>query len=360
MSIKLSQNVGVLIISVICIGIISALIWVPTKKNPADTKENTFGIEHLHLLEVRTNDKLEETIVYGQIVADKTITVEMEVNGKIDIDNTALNIGETFKKNDILIKVDRTEILYELLAIRSNFKKKLLVSLKEIGDQFPNEIKKWSDFTNSISRTSRVPELPQMSKEEESLIAKLEILGLYYNIKIVEQKAEKYIYAAPFDGVIIDSKVQPGSMVKQSSKLLTIAKQNDLIIKSVLPFSIAKEYQSNPKDFDVFVEGKAVGKAKYNSISAIETDTSQTEIKFTTSLQQIKYLNEIVELTSPVKQRGIWVPSSSLTSDSLIIIFKDNQLLSLPVSVLQGTKDSIRLDGLPNHFFLVTNPTLMK
>lgn len=336
------------------IGLSIALLYMFVKDSSAPLpQEASSPEEQFRLIEVKNASNVHNTEILGQITPEQTINVSMEVSGKIDENNMALSAGKTFRKNDFLLKIERTEVLYKLLALRSNFKEVLISSLETIQEKFPNEVEKWKSYTNSINRISSFSELPQTTPEEDMLITELKIPVLYNQIRTVEKEAEKYFYLAPYDGIIINSKVQPSQMIDQHSTLLTIAKKNSFVIQSHLDIELAKQIQDNKERMNVISDGEVIGTAQYSMTKSLK-DPSKLKVLFTTSVQESKYLNRIVELKPLHFQPGTWLPSSALSKDDEIVIFKDNQTYSTPVEVIEKTQDSVLLGGLPNHFFVVT------
>jgi len=352
--VKSNHKTGILIVIVILLYI--GVFWFLMRSEKSTYEEATLAPKQFQLMEVKSDPLLNGVPILGQITPERTTKVTMEVNGKIDDDNRVLAPGNTFKKNEILLKVERTEILYELLALRANFKETLLSSLEAIRSRFPEEKGKWEAFANSVNRLSTLPELPKINSEEDALITELKIPSLYHHIKSVEKKAEKYFYAAPFDGVIIDSKVQPESIVRQNSPLMTIAKNNSFVINTTLSLSMAKFFQTAQEKINVISNNEIMGTAKYHSTKPLNSDSTKVNVVFTTSIQEGQHLNKIVELQTNIKNQDTWLPKSVLTKGNQVILFNDNQTFHLTVTVLNQTKDSVQLKGLPHHFFIVTNP----
>ncbi|HLW39039.1 MAG TPA: efflux RND transporter periplasmic adaptor subunit [Brumimicrobium sp.] len=351
---KSNHKTGILIVIVILLYI--GVFWFLMRSEKSTYEEATLAPKQFQLMEVKSDPLLNGVPILGQITPERTTKVTMEVNGKIDDDNRVLAPGNTFKKNEILLKVERTEILYELLALRANFKETLLSSLEAIRSRFPEEKGKWEAFANSVNRLSTLPELPKINSEEDALITELKIPSLYHHIKSVEKKAEKYFYAAPFDGIIIDSKVQPESIVRQNSPLMTIAKNNSFVINTTLSLSMAKFFQTAQEKINVISNNEIMGTAKYHSTKPLNSDSTKVNVVFTTSIQEGQHLNKIVELQTNIKNQDTWLPKSVLTKGNQVILFNDNQTFHLTVTVLNQTKDSVQLKGLPHHFFIVTNP----
>ena len=351
---KSNHKTGILIVIVILLYI--GVFWFLMRSEKSTYEEATLAPKQFQLMEVKSDPLLNGVPILGQITPERTTKVTMEVNGKIDDDNRVLAPGNTFKKNEILLKVERTEILYELLALRANFKETLLSSLEAIRSRFPEEKGKWEAFANSVNRLSTLPELPKINSEEDALITELKIPSLYHHIKSVEKKAEKYFYAAPFDGIIIDSKVQPESIVRQNSPLMTIAKNNSFVINTTLSLCMAKFFQTAQEKINVISNNEIMGTAKYHSTKPLNSDSTKVNVVFTTSIQEGQHLNKIVELQTNIKNQDTWLPKSVLTKGNQVILFNDNQTFHLTVTVLNQTKDSVQLKGLPHHFFIVTNP----
>ena len=73
----------------------------------------------LNLMRVEYNASEKPLTLDGVIISQREEKVKMDASGKIEDNNPSLEVGKTFKKGDILIKLERIDILYKILEERT-------------------------------------------------------------------------------------------------------------------------------------------------------------------------------------------------------------------------------------------------
>lgn len=345
-----------LILISLILGLVSVIIimyfsgsW--DKKDPSTSQQEKFK-----LLKIESSNKLSINKFYGQITSTIEEEVRMNVSGKIDSDNHLLLPGTSFKKNDILVKVDRLEILYELLMTRTEYKQFVQKAILEFPEQMADKRKKWADFKDDIQRIQLLPPLPVInSKEEEEYLTKIGLYTQYYKIKKLELKAQDYIYAAPFDGVIVKSKIHPGSMIKKNSQIMTISRQNSLIVKANIPISEIHWYENSKLIYYVDSNMDTLGKGKFHGMGAELSDSSTVEALFDITPQKLKDINKVVQIVLSERapsDNGIVLPLSAVKNNH-VLLFESNKILEASIQIISIQEDSITVKGLPKHCFVV-------
>lgn len=292
---------------------------------------------------------------YGQVTSRMETEVRMNVSGKIDENNHALKPGSTFNKNDILIKVERLKILYELLTTRSQYKKFIQEVIKDFPLQLTSETGKWNNFRKDIQRTQLLPSLPKVnSKEEEDYLSGTGLYSQYYKIKKLELGAENYIYAAPFDGVIVESKINPGSTIEKNRPLMTISKRNSLIVKANVPINSIHNYTNSKQVYYVDAKLDTLGKGVFENIGSKLSDSSTIECLFNLNNQNPTILNEVVQILLPQKtlNEGFTLPLRAV-EDNHVLLYESDKILEISIQVVSTKNDSITVKGLPRHCFVV-------
>lgn len=351
-----SQRKINLLFFLVIFGFIVTLISISLRDEDVSISTQQNNHKQLKLIEIKSQTTNSQENFTGIINAEIETDVIMKVSGKIDNDNRLLNPGSTFKKNDILIKVDRIAVLYDLLINRLNFKKIIQKYLPEISNQFPTEQKKWQEFEKSIIRTLPLPDLPKASSEkEESLITKLNIYNLYYEIKRLEQKSQDYIYVAPFDGFITESNIAPNSMVKRNKVLMRLSKSNSLQVTSHIPLNSLKSFQNAKEVYFVNLKKDTIATGGFKRIGTTLSDSSKVEVFFSLSVEDNLLQNSSVQILLPKNNtyKHIALPKSAILKNS-VYLFSDNKIIEASVKVIDNTKDSVYVTGLPNHCFVIS------
>lgn len=336
----------------IIIGLIVSIVYISLNVEKATNEQVSLNNnKSQQLIEVFTTDKLH---LNGVISASTVEEVQMNISGKIDKNNRSLNEGEEFKKNEILIKVERLTALYEILSSRSEFKELIQKLIPSIDQKLPDESKKWKNFENQIEKTLPLPTLPIInSKSEEDLLNSLHVFSLYYKAKRSESKVEDYLYIAPFDGTILKSNVHSSSTVHAGKTLLVLAKKNSYQVSSHIQLKDLNRI--NKKDTIDFLSanGDFLTKGKFLKTGAKLSDSSTVEIYFSIFSQNQNLLNKTVQISFYGKPTKI--PTAAVLNDSVEIVAGDKSY-KLFIQKIKEVGDSTIVEGLPQHSFVNVNP----
>ncbi|MBC8319461.1 MAG: HlyD family efflux transporter periplasmic adaptor subunit [Bacteroidetes bacterium] len=156
----------------------------------------------------------------GQMRAKNRIDIFAEVNGILIPASKDFRAGRTYDKNEILISIDDKEFRANLMAQRSEFQSLITSILPDIKLEFPNEKQKWDNYLNSIVVDGPIPQLPEtVTKKEKFFITGRKVYTTYYNLKNLEARLDKYTLRAPFNGIVTESNINPGGLVRSGQKL---------------------------------------------------------------------------------------------------------------------------------------------
>ena len=338
-----------------------ALIYIPvlsTKEVKEDSRLNKEKNYVAVLSAMNTNQKTELNS-YGQIIAVAQFDVNMKVQGEIDRDNRALKPGMRFKKNEILIKVDRTEALYNLLARRSQFINLIAGVLPDIGVDLPKEEQKWISYLAEVSPTRPLPSLPSVNSEREKLLVSgRNIISEYYGIKSAESQIEEYVYVAPFNGVIVESFVEPGSMISPGMRLITIVDDEEFEVKAPINIDDLSKYENNNSITFTSSSKDTLGKGRFLRKSPqINTQTQSIDAYFSLNPINRPSIGSFVNLsiTSKVKDSSIVLPEIA-TKNSFVQLLKDSTIERRKIEILGTKPDSVFVKGVNDGELVVLQP----
>lgn len=337
-----------ILLSVISIALIIVLASALLAKKPSLKTEQTF-----QLMEVHSPAK-ENATVYGMIIPKTTATVSLSINGQIEENNRSLAVGTTIKKDEILIKLDRLDALYQLLKQRSAFKHHLQKMLPEISTKFSGEASKWNAFEENIHREFPLPDLPAINAHEENeFLSQSGIISEYYTIKNTKQHIADHFYVTPFNGTIIESNVTPGSSIKKGEHLLTVAKNDGCQVVAPLTLDQVESYKAAQEVYFLSQKNDTIAKGKFLRTGMRFNDSVQVRAFFSIDKSNIKPQQIRLAIPSSVQvKKGISLPKLAIQGDS-ITIFAQNKLFRIPIHVVHLKKDSIEVNGLPSHCFVV-------
>jgi hypothetical protein len=338
-----------------------ALIYIPVLSKKEAKEDSRPEKEKNYLAVLAAKNTTQKTVLnsYGQIIAVAQFDVNMKVQGEIDRDNRTLKPGMRFKKNEILIKVDRTEALYNLLARRSQFINLVAGVLPDIGVDLPKEEQKWRSYLAEIAPTRELPSLPSINSEKEKLLVSgRNIIGEFYSIKSAESQVEEYIYVAPFNGVIIESFVEPGSMISPGMRLITIVDDNNFEVKAPISIDDLTKYENTSSIAFTSSSKDTIGEGQFLRKSPkINTQTQSVDTYFSLNPVKRPIIGSFVNLsvTSNVKDSSIVLPEIA-TKNAFVQLLKDSTIRLRKIEILGTKPDSVFVKGVNDGEMVILQP----
>lgn len=354
------MKVRQIIILLVFLGIL-ALIYFPIVRNKEteDGKSKEKEQNYLPIYEVVNKKQIQQLDSYGQIQGSAQFDVTMKVQGEIDRDNRLLKPGMTFKKNEILVKVDRTEALYNLLSRRSQFINLLTGVLPDISIDLPEEEQKWKDYLSLVTPTASLPPLPKINSEREKLLINgRNITAEYYGIKSAETQIEEYFYVAPFNGVIVESFVEPGSMISPGTRLFTIAENDEFEVKAPISIDQISDYKNAGRVSFTSSTGDTIGHGELLRTSPkINTQTQSVDAYFSLKDSRKPVIGSFVNVSirSTIHDSTVVLPEIAAQNNTVQLL-KDSIISKHKIEVLGTKQDSVFVKGIQNGEFVVLQP----
>lgn len=346
---KLRQIILLLVILAIV-----GLIYYPIissdgeKESKLDKKEE---MNYLPIVISKNKSRTIDFVSYGQILPNQQLDITMEVQGVIERQNRTLKPGETFKKGEMLLKVERTEALYNLLARRSAFMNLIASIMPDLSIDLPDEKTKWENYLNELNPVKTLPLLPTLtSKKEQLLINNRNIPSEFYSLKALEEQIEKYYYVAPFDGTIISSTTEPGSMVTPGMRIATIAKIGDYEIKAPININTINYFSDIDTVSVTNANGQYIGSAKLIRKSKVINEQTQSIDGFfrlnnhsDQAIFQGMFVNLKVE--TPLFKEAVILPENAVVNNTVQVLV-DSIVHVKNIDIIGSKADSLFVTGI--------------
>ncbi|WP_299364124.1 HlyD family efflux transporter periplasmic adaptor subunit [Winogradskyella sp.] len=157
----------------------------------------------------------------GILKAKERIEIYSEVQGILKSTKTPFKIGNSFQKGESLIIINSDEHLAQIKSSRSDLMNQIAAMLPDMEIDYPNVYKKWEayleDFDLNASRTQKLPSAE--SNKEKLFVSGKNIYNSYYNLKNLEERLSKYYINAPYNGIVTESNVNVGTLIRSGQKL---------------------------------------------------------------------------------------------------------------------------------------------
>lgn len=156
----------------------------------------------------------------GNLVAKNKIELFSEVQGILKPLSKDFKAGTTYKKGEVILKINSEEHYANLQAQKSNLFNSITSIMPDIRLDYPEEYEKWQKYLASFDFNKTTPTLPPTNSEKEKFfISGRNIYTTYYNVRNMEVRLSKYTIRAPYNGVLTETFVNPGTLVRQGQKL---------------------------------------------------------------------------------------------------------------------------------------------
>jgi len=156
----------------------------------------------------------------GNLIAKNKIDLFSEVQGILKPSKKAFKTGTNYYKNEILLSINSDEFYASLQSQKSNLNNLITAILPDMRLDYPEEFTKWEDYLKGFEMSKSTPKLPRFSSDKEKyFISGRGILTAYYNVKNLEARFAKHQIKAPFSGILTETLVSPGTLVRVGQKL---------------------------------------------------------------------------------------------------------------------------------------------
>ena len=167
------------------------------------------------------NDTISINIVEnGKLSAKYKIDLFSEVQGVMQSTSPEFKAGTTYNKGQVLVKVKSNDFYANLQAQKSVLQNLITSMLPDLKLDYPEAYTKWDNYIKDFDMSKPLAELPATASDKEKFfVTGRNIYTTYYTTKNLEIVLQKYTITAPFDGILTEALVTPGSLVRNGQKL---------------------------------------------------------------------------------------------------------------------------------------------
>ena len=287
----------------------------------------------------------------GTLVAKNRIEIFSEVQGVLQTTSKEFRPGNSYRKGEVILKIRSDEHYANLQAQKSNLYNSITSIMPDIRLDYPEEYEKWEAYLQEFDFDKTTPPLPETNSEQEKFfISGRNIYTTYYNVKNLEVRYSKYTIRAPYNGVLTNALVNPGSLIRQGQKL------GEFISPTVYEMEVA----INAKYSDLLQIGNTVEVASLDSgkewkgkivrVNANVDQTTQTVTSYIElrgeDLKEGIYLE--AHLVAKSEENAFEIPRKLLVNNESLYVLKDSVIDLVPVNPVYYTDESVVIKGLPD------------
>ncbi len=288
----------------------------------------------------------------GNLVAKNKIDLYSEVQGVLIPLSKDFKPGTSYNKGEVILKINSDEYYANLQAQKSNLFNSITSIMPDIRLDYPVEYKKWQKYLESFDFNKTTPTLPETNSEKEKFfISGRNIYTTYYNVKNMEVRLSKYTIKAPYNGILTEAMVTPGTLVRQGQKL------GEFINPKVYEMEIA----INAAYKDLLEKGKSVKLHNLENTKSWTGTVIRVNGKVDQASQTIKVYIQInsnelnegmyleADLVAKSEMDAYEIPRNLLVNRKSVFVVKNDTILNLvDVTPVYFNDKTVVIKGLPN------------
>jgi len=346
------RQILIVIISILIFGfsIFLAMNMSKPKEIPKKSQEVNGAREVAYF--IAENKEIQMKLrVFGRLLPVDKTEIFSEVTGLIQSMPKQIKEGVLFQQDELLLSVDDKEFLMNMKAAKSALLTSITQIMPDIKLDFPESKEQWEAYKRNFNMESVLGPLPQAkSEKEKDFIALKTIYNQFYNIKSLEEKWLKYRIVVPFTGLITESFVSKGGMVRAGQKLATIMNQNQFELQANIYQEDISYFRLGAK---VALEEESTGKKYMGQVirlgNTIDNKSQSLRIYIQVQgndLRENMFLSG--ELNAVAMQNVIEVPRKLLVDEAFIYaITNENKIVLQPVLPLKFNEETVVLRNVP-------------
>ncbi|TXC76935.1 efflux RND transporter periplasmic adaptor subunit [Luteibaculum oceani] len=294
----------------------------------------------------------------GILRAKNRLDLFSEVQGVMEFDQGRFREGNSFRTGETLILIRNESQTASIISQRSQFISTLTSVMPDIRVDFPQNFKAWSDYLELLNPEKALPNLPETENENlKSFLTGRGIYSSFYSVKNAEIVLAKYRLRAPFNGVVTEALVDPGTVIRPGQKLGTYIQPNQYELPVQINLAEVKFLSTG---MEVMLQSPALGNKEWTGKvirinKAIDPNSQMCTIVVGVEGSDLKdgmFLN--AELQAREIPNSITLPRSAMVDGNAVYKVQDNKLKLTRVTVVHRGDQEVIITGLKEGEWVLT------
>ncbi|WP_421765248.1 efflux RND transporter periplasmic adaptor subunit [Ekhidna sp.] len=337
--------------------------YLATLKDEPQIRKPPQARKYVTTKAVKYNDLKTDVITFGRVENAQVLDLISEVSGRMSQGNVRLKEGESFKKGQLIYKIDDEEAALTLKSQKSNFLRDLAGILPDLKIDFNVNYDKWQAYFDGLNINKPFPELPETkTTKEKTFLATKGIYSAYYSIKSAEVRLEKHRYYALFSGSIMEVAIQSGSFVNAGTRIGKILRSGIYEMKAAVETrDIAWIQVGSP--VEIFSkESQQYWKGEVTRVSDYVNQNTQSVDVFVSIFPngQKIYDGQFFQASIPARtvKDGMIMPRNAIYNGNEVFVLQDSLLKKRSINVIRLSEEDAIFNGLNQGEQLVVEPLL--
>ena len=295
----------------------------------------------------------------GNLTAKNKIELYSEVQGILRASTTDFKAGTKYSRGQTLLSIKSDEFYASLQSQKSSLYNLITSIMPDIRLDYPEQFEKWQSYLQNFDLNKSTPKLPEFSSDKEKyFISGRGITTSYYTVRNLEVKLGKYQIRAPYDGILTEALVTPGTLVRVGQKL------GEFIDPSVYEMEVAISASFS----DLLKVGNAVSLHDLDRTKSYTGKVIRVNGKIDQATQSIKAYIKVAngslkegmyleaDLTAKSELNAIKIDRKLLVDNSKVYVVNDTVLELVDVNPVYFEAESVIIKGLKDYTKLLANP----
>ncbi|MBF8148369.1 HlyD family efflux transporter periplasmic adaptor subunit [Winogradskyella sp. F6397] len=287
----------------------------------------------------------------GNLLAKNRLELYSEVQGVFENSASDFKAGETYRKGQLLIRINSNEYYASVQSAKSELYNLITSLMPDLRLDYPNAFPVWNTYLQNFDMNKSVAALPESSDEKVNyFITGRGVQSAYYNVKNLEQRLSKYRIYAPYNGILTESLVNKGTLVRPGQKLGefidTSVYELELAIGSTYSdlLSIGEKVKLNTLNKQSNYTG-VVSRINGRIDQATQTVTVFVEVEGD-NLKEGMYLE--AQLEAEEIPNAIKISRTLLVDQSKVFVLRDSVLDIIDVKPIYFSSKDVIIKGVPD------------
>ena len=341
------------VITILSLAIIAVAFWIyrdisEKQSRPQTKKPLKVTQVYTQVVENGPADIVVETS--GILRAKSRLEIFAEVSGIFEKSDHSFKPGVYYGEGELLVAVNSEQQELNLKAQRSNLYNQLVQLLPDLRFDYPESVDQWESYIEVYDIERELRALPDpVNSREKLFIASRNVTTAFYNIKNLEEQLRRHIIRAPYNGILIESLIEPGTAINIGQRLGTF----------ISPYRYELEIAVNTSYDDFLKVGKTVTlhnvdrtkswQGKVTRINSTVDPSSQTIPVFVdvrgNNLREGMYLE--ADMAGKQEPNVFEINRKLLVGDDELFVVRDTLLDLVQIDPIYFKEETVLVRGLP-------------
>ena len=292
-----------------------------------------------------------EVTASGNLAALNRIELYSEVQGIFEYSSGLFEPGIRYKKGAVLLRINSDEHRANLRAQKSNLYNQLVAILPDLRFDYADAHPRWEQYVKDFDVEGKLQPLPEYGSDREKLfIAGKNIVSTWHTVKNLEERLTKYTIYAPFNGVLTESLVDKGALVRTGQKLGEFISPGVYELETSVNAAYADILRSGKSVELTNIEGTKNWRGRVHRVNSLIDPATQTVKAYIrvkgNDLREGMYLE--AELDARSEPNSMEVSRKLLIDNDKLFAVRDTVLELLTIEPVYFKEKTVVVRGLPD------------